>query len=389
MVGEVGGWLRRRWTRWFAGPALVACAVVYGTDRHDLTAIAGWGETASVAVVVFAFGEAAGKPVRSQRARTVKHVLLIAVGFALVALLSVLPVPGWIVDYPGSVHSIDVSPSATVPAPDIRAVTVSERPLTAFSWLTYSRGPAATVTRDRSVDVDPAVVRDTVATEAIVAAMRSVDVPATLTGGTLIVARHRGSHFGGDVAAGDRLVAIDGRPVRSFEDYLAALASPAVQLTFDLVHRSTGVGYRVTTAHAAISDGMSWPDGPSIQGFPFTQTVALRSAETAGIDVATIGDSGNSAGLATALAVIRARGVLGGRPGDRIVVTGGLTADGRVVPIGGADAKAVSARRAHACLFIVPVVNVADAARGAGAMPVAGVATLDDARRLIERGCPD
>jgi PDZ domain-containing secreted protein len=154
------------------------------------------------------------------------------------------------------------------------------------------------------------VVRDTVATEAIVAALRSVGVPATLTGGTLTVARQRGSHFDGDVVAGDQLVAIDGKPVRSFEEYLAALTSPRTQLTFELVHRSSGVGYRVTTGRAAISVGVSWPDGPSIHGFPFTQTAALRSPQTAGIDVATIGDSGNSAGLATALAVIRSRGVL-------------------------------------------------------------------------------
>jgi PDZ domain-containing protein len=361
---------------------------VYGTDRHDLSAIAGWGEAACVAAVVFALGEVVGKPVRSRRGRTVKQVSMIAVGLVLVALVSVLPVPGWIVDYPGGVHSIEVSPSTAVPAADIRAVTVSEKPLTVFSWLAYSRGPAATVTRDDSSGVDPAVVRDTVATEAIVAALRSVGVPAITTRGTLTVARHRGSHFGGDVVAGDQLVAIDGVPVRSFEDYLAALASPAAQLAFELVHPRTGVGYRIMTDHVAASGGVSWPDGASIQGFPFTQTVALRSPQAGGVDVATIGDSGNSAGLATALAVIRARGVLGGRPGDRIVVTGGLTADGRVVPIGGAQAKAVSARRGRACLFIVPVVNAADAVRGAATMPVAGVATLDDARRLVERGCP-
>jgi hypothetical protein len=59
-----------------------------------------------------------------------------------------------------------------------------------------------------------------------------------------------------------------------------------------------------------------------------------------------------------------------------------------VVPIGGAEAKAVSARKARACLFIVPVVNVGDAVKGAGTMNVVGAATLDDARRLIEKGCP-
>jgi hypothetical protein len=340
-------------------------------------------------MIVFALGEAVRQPVRSRRGRTAIRVLVTANGIGLVGLLSILPVPGWILDYPGSVHSIEVTPSVVVGSPDIRAVTVSEKPLTLLSWLAYGRGPAATVGRDGSILGDPVVVCDTVSTEAIVAALRSVGAPASTTGGTLVVARRGGSRFGGDVEAGDRLVAIDGRLVRSFEDYVAALSSDAAELTFDLVHARTGVAYTVTAIRAVAAPGqVSWPEGPSIRGFPFTQTVALRSPEADRIDVTAIGNGGNSAGLATALAVIRSSGVPGGRPGDRIVVTGGLTADGQVVPVGGTKAKAVSARKARACLFIVPVLNVGDAINGAGTMNVVGVATLDDARRLIEKGCP-
>ena len=85
--------------------------------------------------------------------------------------------------------------------------------------------------------------------------------------------------------------------------------------------------------------------------------------------------------------MIARRGHLAGRPADRIVVTGGLSADGRAMPVGSIAQKAVTARHARACLFVVPTANAADAHRYARRVRVVGVDTITDARPVIAHGC--
>jgi len=72
------------------------------------------------------------------------------------------------------------------------------------------------------------------------------------------------------------------------------------------------------------------------------------------IDVDTRNISGPSAGLAMTLAIIDrlSPGDLAG--GKRVAVTGTITADGKVGEIGAIQQKAISAKAAHAQIFIVP-----------------------------------
>ena len=94
--------------------------------------------------------------------------------------------------------------------------------------------------------------------------------------------------------------------------------------------------------------------------------------------------SGPSAGLAFTLTILDelTPGDLTG--GKKVAVTGTIRADGSVGPIGGAQQKAVTARRAGAKLFLVPTEEVKEARSRAGGMKVAGIGTLDDALRELK-----
>lgn len=88
-------------------------------------------------------------------------------------------------------------------------------------------------------------------------------------------------------------------------------------------------------------------------------------------------EHGASGGLVNALAMLdqlRAGRLSAGR---RLAVTGELSPDGRVWPIGGVPYKVAAAVAAHAELVVVPLGNLAEARRAAhGRIPVVGVRTL-------------
>ena len=149
------------------------------------------------------------------------------------------------------------------------------------------------------------------------------------------------------VRVGDRLLAIDGHPVETAVDYLHLILSvlPVDQQMFTIkVHREGHVievkQRRASTGRAGLGFCLETANKPTITGSEFVPTVPN-------------GQSGNSNGLVTALATVEA---LGGLPklGGDVVVTGAVSRDGFVVPIGDADLKAVAAHRHRACAFLVP-----------------------------------
>ena len=89
--------------------------------------------------------------------------------------------------------------------------------------------------------------------------------------------------------------------------------------------------------------------------------------------------SGPSAGLAFTLTIIDdlTPGDLTG--GKKVAVTGTIQPGGAVGPIGGVQQKAVTADRAGAKLFLVPMPELKDARSHAGDLKVVGIRTLDDA----------
>lgn len=96
---------------------------------------------------------------------------------------------------------------------------------------------------------------------------------------------------------------------------------------------------------------------------------------------------GPSAGLAFALAIINDLSPGDVTGGQGIAVTGTVDVDGNVGPVGGIEQKTVGARRAGAQLLLVPEAEVDEARRHAGSLPVAGIATVDDAiGALVDAG---
>ncbi len=127
------------------------------------------------------------------------------------------------------------------------------------------------------------------------------------------------------------------------------------------------------------------PDDPE-RAFIGIGNVATRAQQSdlpfdVSIDSGEIG--GPSAGLAFTLSIIDllTPGELTG--GQKVAVTGTILLDETVGDVGGAEQKAVGARRAGADLFIVPLGEVAEAEKGAGDMPVVGVETLEDALNAL------
>jgi Lon-like protease len=130
------------------------------------------------------------------------------------------------------------------------------------------------------------------------------------------------------------------------------------------------------------------PPDPEVEGgFIGIESVVPRQVELplpfdVEIDSGDIG--GPSAGLAFTLTIIdllTAGELTGGAP---VAVTGTISADGAVGPVGGVQQKAAAAYEAGATAFLVPMEVVEEAERGARDMPVIGVATLDEALAALQ-----
>ena len=123
------------------------------------------------------------------------------------------------------------------------------------------------------------------------------------------------------------------------------------------------------------------PDGRD-GGFIGIGDVTVRAVDAdlpfdLAIDSGSIG--GPSAGLAFTLTLIDVLtpGELTG--GNRVAVTGTISAAGRVGNVGGVAQKAAAAEDEGVAVFIVPIELVADAESTTDELRVVGVETLDDA----------
>jgi len=186
----------------------------------------------------------------------------------------------------------------------------------------------------------------------------------------------------GILQVGDVIVAIDGSPITDFASLRSVLDShvPGDEITLTLEDNTTFDRRDETITLGA------HPDDPN-RPFIGIGTVGVRAVQTqlpfdVSIDSGEIG--GPSAGLAFTLSImdLLTPGELTG--GARVAVTGTISLDETVGDVGGAEQKAVGARKAGAEVFIVPQGEVAEAEKGAGDMPVIGVATLDDALAALE-----
>jgi Lon-like protease len=180
----------------------------------------------------------------------------------------------------------------------------------------------------------------------------------------------------GKLHAGDVIVEVNGKPVENVDELRQAMESvkPGQTVTFG-VRREGGVtDVRLETV----------PDPNdkerAVVGVGIDQSATIDLPVPIKIDTGSIG--GPSAGLAFALDIVDE---LGKDIDDdkKIVVTGALDLDGRVVPIGGIKQKTIAARDADADLFLVPDDNAAEARRYADGLKVVPVTTFREALSVL------
>ena len=231
--------------------------------------------------------------------------------------------------------------------------------------------------------------------------------PARLT----VIEACQGVPAYGKLRVGDRIVAVDGKDVTQLSEVGAAVQSHAVgsDVAFTVERDSKRVDETVTTGKASKDRRTCIPAGATDR----TEAESTTSGSEAGkggseaskpipcvgivtqsfvdytfpvqIDINTQRVGGPSAGLAFTLAIIDdlTPGSLTG--GKRVAVTGTISPDGKVGPVGGVQQKAITAKTNDVQLMLVPKSEVKDAKAGAGGVRVVGVDTIDDALRALEQ----
>jgi PDZ domain-containing protein len=192
----------------------------------------------------------------------------------------------------------------------------------------------------------------------------------------------------GTLRAGDQIVAIDGQPVTELDDVSRLLDahSPGDVVRVTVVRDGATEALDVTAGGREATGAPCTADAPASAdpclGMVVQSFVQYDFPIDVSFDLARVG--GPSAGLAFTLAIIDdlTPGDLTG--GKRTAVTGAITADGSVVPVGGVEQKAITARNDDVDLMLVPRAEVREARRGAGELRVVGVATIDDALAALE-----
>lgn len=159
----------------------------------------------------------------------------------------------------------------------------------------------------------------------------------------------------GKLAAGDRLLTIDGRPVRTAQQVVD-------QLSTSSPGQLVRVGFQrgdTPPQEVAVELGTGREPGRGYLGIGVGEQPDVDFDIT--ISLADVG--GPSAGLMFALAIVD-KLTPGPLPGGTFVAgTGEINTDGRVDPIGGIPFKMIRARDAGATIFLVPAQNCAEAAQ--------------------------
>lgn len=180
----------------------------------------------------------------------------------------------------------------------------------------------------------------------------------------------------GRLRAGDVIVAVDGKPVRSTLDLkrLVSARKPGSKLTLTISDSKARRRVPLVTARNPEDSSRS------VIGVLVEQAADIHLPFKVTIDAGNIG--GPSAGLAFALDLMEKLGQDVDR-GHEIAATGELALNGAVGPIGGIKQKTLGARKAGVDAFLVPVENAAEARRYADGLRIVPVRTVDEALRFL------
>lgn len=174
--------------------------------------------------------------------------------------------------------------------------------------------------------------------------------------GVLVDAVLEGSGAVGKLEPTDVIVSLEGRPILTFADLHRELGRHRVGETVAVGVRR---GDRLISVRVHLTRLRPGAKFPALGIFP-EQATDVRLPLKVTIDAGNVG--GPSAGLPFALEVMEELGRDVSR-GNRVVATGALASDGRVIPIGGVKQKTYGARMAKADVFLVPAGDNAQTAR--------------------------
>jgi PDZ domain-containing protein len=172
---------------------------------------------------------------------------------------------------------------------------------------------------------------------------------------------------------GDVIVAVAGRPVRTYEQLAQAMRTvrPGARVAF---------GYRRGTATRTVSIVTRADPHQSRRAVIGVQIAPPDVTLPVPVSYRTGDVGGPSAGLAFALEIYSALSRRKIVQGHRVAVTGSLDLDGRVHPIGGIKQKAFGAADAEADVFLVPEQNAVEARRWApSGLRIVAVESFDEA----------
>jgi PDZ domain-containing protein len=190
--------------------------------------------------------------------------------------------------------------------------------------------------------------------DAEAAALRYLGYPTAVQIGSVL----DNSPSAGRLAPGDRIVAINGRPVNTPQEVLAALAPTRPGQTVIVTVQRGPLGAAGPPTDVPIV-AAARPDGDPRGFLGVTPTNVVASPVDVHISLGDIG--GPSAGLIFASAIVD-KLTPGALTGGRIVAgTGTIDATGRVGDIGGIRFKMDAARHDGAQVFLVPAGNCAEA----------------------------
>lgn len=165
--------------------------------------------------------------------------------------------------------------------------------------------------------------------------------------GALVEQIGLGAPADGKLHPDDRIVAVDGKPVRALASLYAAMRThrPGDVVRFTVVRQ----GKELVVPIKTIASGDKHPR--AIVGIIPSPAVDIRLPLAVRIDAGNVG--GPSAGLAFALEVMEelGRNVV---HGHKVAATGELEPDGTVGAIGGIEQKTIGVREAGADVFLVP-----------------------------------
>ena len=220
-------------------------------------------------------------------------------------------------------------------------------------------------------------------------ALEELGYDVVLTGtGAFIAAVQPGSAADGVLEQGDTVVAINGQPVEVASDLVDVITASAPGDTVEMTVEPLASDEQ-TTVEVELGANPDDPEAPLLGVQVQTRDGAFNPPDGIEVEFTDRGIGGPSAGLVFTLTIIDELSPGDVTGGATFAVTGEMSPDGSVGPIGGIEQKVVTVRRAGVDVFIIPRGLPAaemDAARrqAGGEVELIEVSTVDEALEVLE-----